>query len=335
MAILERVHLTLLQSVEQQGSLTAAARSLGLTQSALSHTVRKLELELGTRIWERKGRGLRLTSAGGYLLLVAQRLLPQIEHAEHVLGQIARGERGTLRIGMECHPCYQWLLRVVEPYLRSFPDVDLDVKQKFQFGGIGALFGHEIDMLVTPDPLRRKGLHFEPVFDYEQVLVVGHRHAFAGRRYVLPAELESETLITYPVEIERLDVYSQFLLPAGCVPKRHKVIETTDIMLQMVASGRGVAALPGWLVQEYEKKIRVVPVRLGRHGIAKQIHLGVRKADVAIDYVAAFTKLAHENGLSPVGFHRQNATDGATPWRKKILESTPTSRKLSRLRDRS
>jgi LysR family transcriptional regulator, regulator for metE and metH len=291
-AVLERVHLSLLREVQQQGSLTAAARKLGLTQSALSHTVRKLEQQLGTPVWEREGRGLRLTGAGTYLMALAQRLLPQLEHAELVVSQFARGERGTLRIGMECHPCYQWLLKVVDPYLRAYPDVDLDVKQKFQFGGIGALFGHEIDMLVTPDPLRRKGLHFEPVFDYEQVLVVAKKHPFAGRAYVSPAELEQETLITYPVEIERLDVYSQFLLPAGCVPKHHKTIETTDIMLQMVASGRGVAALPKWLVAEYRSHMRVVPVRLGRHGIAKQIFLGVRAADTAIDYVEAFMKLA-------------------------------------------
>jgi LysR family transcriptional regulator for metE and metH len=292
MSTLERIHLSLLREVQRQGSLTAAARSLGLTQSALSHTVRKLEQQIGTPVWGREGRGLKLTAAGDYLMALSQRLLPQLEHAEHVLRQFARGEKGTLRIGMECHPCYRWLLTVVEPYLRAFPDVDLDVKQKFQFGGIGALFAHEIDMLVTPDPLRRKGLHFEPVFDYEQVLVVAKAHPFAGRSYVVPAELEQETLITYPVEIERLDVYSQFLLPAGSVPKRHKMIETTDIMLQMVASGRGVAALPRWLVAEYQSKMRVVPVRLGRHGIAKQIFLGLRAADVAIDYISAFIKLA-------------------------------------------
>jgi LysR family transcriptional regulator, regulator for metE and metH len=289
---LERAHLALLREVDRQGSLTAAARALGLTQSALSHAVRKVENQLGIEIWEREGRGLRLTPAGRYLLALAQRLLPQLEHAELVLSQMARGERGTLRIGMECHPCYQWLLRVVEPYLKKWPDVDLDVKQKFQFGGIGALFAHEIDMLVTPDPLKRKGLTFEPVFDYEQVLVVGKDHPFAGRAYVVPAELEPETLITYPVEIERLDVYSQFLLPAGSVPKRHKVIETTDIMLQMVASGRGVAALPGWLVAEYQGKVKVVPVRLGRHGIQKQIFLGVRTSDAPIEYISAFIALA-------------------------------------------
>lgn len=292
MSALERVHLQLLREVQRKGSLTAAARALGLTQSALSHTVKKLEQQLGTDVWQREGRGLRLTPAGSYLLSLAERLLPQLEHAEQVLGQMARGERGTLRIGMECHPCYQWLLAIVEPFLQKFPDVDLDVKQKFQFGGIGALFAHEIDLLVTPDPLRKNGLSFEPVFDYEQVLVVGKEHPLARRTHVVPTDLERETLITYPVGIERLDVYSQFLLPAGASPRRHQVIETTDIMLQMVSSGRGVAALPGWLVAEYGSKLRVVPVRLGRSGIKKQIFLGVRATDVDIGYIAGFRKLA-------------------------------------------
>lgn len=291
-ARLERIHLTLLREVDRRGSLTAAAKTLGLTQSALSHAIKRAEQQFGTALWQKEGRGLRLTPAGSYLLALAQRLLPELDHAEHVVDQFARGERGTLRIGMECHPCYRWLLQVVEPYLRAWPDVDLDVRQKFQFGGIGALFDHEIDMLVTPDPLRRKGLQFEPVFDYEQVLVVSKQHPFAQRAYVVPAELEGETLITYPVEIERLDVYSQFLLPAGAVPKRHKVIETTDIMLQMVACDRGVAALPAWLVAEYQEKMPVVPVRLGRHGIPKQIFLGVRTPDLSIDFIDGFIKLA-------------------------------------------
>ncbi|MEG3064108.1 MAG: LysR substrate-binding domain-containing protein, partial [Comamonas sp.] len=70
--------------------------------------------------------------------------------------------------------------------------------------------------------------------------------------------------------------------------------ETTDIMLQMVASGRGVAALPRWLVEEYAAKMDVVPVRLGARGIAKQIFLGVREADTAIDYLRAFIELARK-----------------------------------------
>ena len=292
--MLERIHLAVLQEVEKQGSLTAAADKLCVTQSALSHSMKKLEQQLGTAIWLREGRSLRLTQAGQYLLAVAGRVLPQLDLAEERLRQFARGERGSLRIGMECHPCYQWLLKVVSPYLAAWPDVDVDVKQKFQFGGIGALLGYEIDVLVTPDPLHKPGLRFEPVFDYEQVLVVARGHALAQAPYARPGQLAQEVLITYPVATDRLDIYTQFLLPAGITPRRHKTIETTDIMLQMVASGRGVAALPRWLVQEYATRMDVVPVRLGPKGIAKQIHLGMREADLAIDYVQDFISQARK-----------------------------------------
>lgn len=290
--MLERIHLAIIQEVEKQGSLTAAADVLCVTQSALSHSMRKLEGQLGTLIWLREGRSLRLTQAGQYLLAVANRVLPQLDLAESRLQQFAQGERGTLRIGMECHPCYQWLLKIVSPYLAAWPDVDVDVKQKFQFGGIGALYGYEIDLLVTPDPLFKPGLHFEPVFDYEQVLVVGSEHALAGHRHVNPGDLVHEVLITYPVAVDRLDIYTQFLLPAGVSPHRHKTIETTDIMMQMVASGRGVAALPRWLALEYAEKMPVTAVKLGPQGIAKQIYLGARESELHTDYLQAFLALA-------------------------------------------
>ncbi|HYP82782.1 LysR family transcriptional regulator [Variovorax sp.] len=313
--MLERIHLSVVQEVEKQGSLTAAAEVLHVTQSALSHSMKKLEQQLGTDIWLREGRSLRLTQAGQYLLAVANRVLPQLQLAEERLRQFAQGERGTLRIGMECHPCYQWLLKIVSPYLAAWPDVDVDVKQKFQFGGIGALFGYDIDVLVTPDPLFKPGLKFEPVFDYEQVLVVAKNHALAGAAYVKPPQLTREVLITYPVDVERLDIYNQFLLPAGVTPRRHKTIETTDIMLQMVASGRGVAALPRWLVQEYADKHDVVPVRLGARGIAKQIFLGAREADTDIDYVRAFVELAR-HPVAPVPAKRRRAPGAGGSARK-------------------
>ncbi len=290
--MIERQHLAIVQEVERQGSLTAAADVLCLTQSALSHSMRKLERQLGTDVWLREGRSLRPTQAGRYLLALANRVLPQLALAEDRLRQFAQGERGTLRIGMECHPCYQWLLGVVAPYLAAWPDVDVDVKQKFQFGGIGALFGYEIDLLVTPDPLFRSGLVFEPVFDYEQVLVVRRDHPFARADHVLPPQLAQEVLITYPVPVERLDIFRQFLAPAGIAPRRHKTIETTDILLQMVASGRVVTALPRWLVDHYADRMEIAAVRLGPRGIAKQIFLGAREEDLGVDYLRAFIESA-------------------------------------------
>jgi len=288
MHYLERTHLEIIRAVERHGTMTAAAEAMHLTQSALSHSMRRLEDQLGVKLWHREGRRLEPTQVGTDLLDTANRLIPQFVHTEERLREFARGERGVLRIGMECHPCYQWLQKITAPYLRDWPLVDLDVKQAFQFGGIGALFAHEIDLLVTPDPFRKRGLWFEPVFDYEQVLVVGPEHPLKGEEYVLPRQLGDEVLFTYPVSAERLDIFTHFLTPSGRTVRRQKVVETTDMMLQMVACGRGVAALPRWLVEDFAAKYPVHAVRLGKKGVAKQIFLEIRKEDRELDYMRAF-----------------------------------------------
>jgi LysR family transcriptional regulator for metE and metH len=290
--MLERVHLIVVREVQKHGSLSAAAETLCLTPSALSHAIKKLEAQLGMDLWRREGRHLRLTQAGELVLAVANEVLPRLDLAEERLRQFARGGRGTLRIGIECHPCYRWLLKVVAPYLEAWPHVEVDVKQKVQFGGIEALSCYEVDLLVTPDPLLKPELRFEAVFDYEQVLAVGRAHALAGASHVMPEQLKDEVLITYPVATDRLDVYTQFLLPSAVTPRDQKTVENTDIMLQLVASRRGVAALPRWLVEEYSSQLGIVGLRLGKAGVFKQIFVGVREADAGIGYIAAFVELA-------------------------------------------
>lgn len=290
--MIERIHLRILREIERKGSLTAAAKTLHLSQSALSHAIGKLEARSGTVIWVREGRRIRLTDAGEHLLTAANRLLPQLERLDAVLAEHATGTRGSLRIGMECHPCYRWLLKIVEPYLREWPGVDIDVVQQFQFGGMAALFNHEIDILVTPDPMRKKGVNFAPVFDYEQVLAVAQSHPLAGRQRIAAEDLVDEVLFSYPVDTSRLDIYTHLLTPARCSPRRHKTVESTDIMLQLVAAGRGVAALPRWLVAEYGQRLPLTAISLGRQGISKQIHLGVRDGDRSLRHVAGFLELA-------------------------------------------
>ena len=290
--MLERVHLEILTAIKVHGTLTKAAGSLHLSQSALSHSIKKLEGQLGTNIWKKDGRNLRLTAAGERIQTLANRVLPQFSHTELLLKQIAKGEVGSLRIGMECHPCYQWLIRVIQPYLERWPDIDMDVKQEFQFGALGALLNYEIDVLITPDPLFKPQIDYIPVFDYEHKLVVSASHPLAKQDFILPEQLSEEVLFTYPVEPQRLDIFSQFLMPAKCTVKKHNIIETTEIMLQMVAAGRGVCALPGWLVDEYAKSMSIKSIRFGEKGISKQIFIGIRRDEQSIEYLNDFISQA-------------------------------------------
>ncbi|PWC55021.1 LysR substrate-binding domain-containing protein [Azospirillum sp. TSO22-1] len=294
--MLDRQLLSILREVDRLGSVTAAAGRLNVSQSALSHTVRKFEERTGVEIWMKKGRSLRFTQAGDYLLALAQRVLPQIEHAERVLADFASGQRGALRVGMECHPCQKWLMRMTAAYLARWPDVDFEVRTAFRFDGVAALLDNEIDLLITPDPIDLPEALFTPVFDYELVLVVQDAHPLAMRGVALPHDLLGEELITVPVSVERLDVYTRFLVPAHCQPRRHRTAETTDLMLQLVAAGRGVTVLPDWLVREEGSDLPVRTVRLGPDGIGKSIHLGIRRGEEGVEYIAGFLALAREMG---------------------------------------
>jgi len=126
------------------------------------------------------------------------------------------------------------------------------------------------------------------VFDFEQVLVVSHKNGLAKKATVQPADLADQTLITYPVNIDRLDIYSNFLRPSGVIPKKHKNIEATEIIMKMVESGRGVTAMPDWLANRYGQSHQVTALRMGEQGIQKKIYLGVRALDTEIDYIKFF-----------------------------------------------
>lgn len=294
--MLDRQHLSIIRQVVRSGGVTAAAEALSLSQSAVSHTIAKLEDFHGVKIWRRKGRGLQLTQAGEYLLALAERMVPELEHAERVLADMSRGCRGALRIGMECHPCEKWLMRVTGPYLAAWPDVDLKVRTAFRFDGVAALLAHEIDVLVTPDPVVIESLIFTPVFNYELLLAVAKSSALATKLEIRQEDLSDQELFTVPVGPDRLDIFTRFLIPAGCRPKRHTGIESTDLMLQLVAAGRGITVLPDWLIQSDAGDLPIVARPIGKNGLHKSINLGLRTEDISMDFMAGLISTArHTN----------------------------------------
>jgi len=293
--MIKRIHLEIVREVQRTGSLINAVDKLCLTQSALSHSISKLELKLGTDIWLRDGRNVRLTPAGELIYDLACRILPDMEHCEYMLEETAGGKRGILRIGMECHPCYRWLQSVISPFLKTWETVDIDIKQQFQFDGLTALRNADLDLLVTPDPVTTPRIDFLPVFDYELVLVLADDHRHATRAFIKPEDLLDEILFTYPVSMDRLDIYNYFLNPAGVIPHEQKPMESTEIMLQMVAAGRGVSALPRWLVTQYPEYRGLIMKPLGKKGVFKKIYLGIHENNLEIEYIQEFISMAREN----------------------------------------
>lgn len=264
--MLELRHLKTLHALREADSLVEAAERLHLTQSALSHQFKELEERLGMQLFVRKTKPVRFTSAGLRLLQLADSLLPQLRTAERDLARLAGGTAGRLHMAIECHSCFQWLMPTIDQFRDAWPEVELDLASGFSFAPLPALARGDLDLVVTADPIELPGITYVPLFTYEALLAVANQHALAGRPYVVPEDLERETLITYPVERDRLDVFTRFLDPADVEPAQVRIAELTVMMMQLVASGRGVCCLPNWALHEYSSRGYVTARRLGEKG---------------------------------------------------------------------
>lgn len=292
--MIEHSHLKIIQALDINGTLTEAANSLCLSQSALSHQIRYLEKKLSISLWQREGRTLRLTQAGRLLLDTAHQVLPVLLQTERTLKSYSEGQQGILRIGVECYPCYEWLTGVIGTFLKELPDVEIDIINKFKFSGLEGLLNHHIDVLITPDPVRRKEIKYIPLDEYEMVLVVSEQNPLAKLKRLDAEHLSDETLLTFPVPQERLDIMSQFMTPANIFPKQLKEIESIDLMIQMTSLNRGVCVLPEWLANNYCKKMSLKKIRIGKKGIHKELLIALRVNDQDIPYLKRFISFGKE-----------------------------------------
>ncbi len=292
-SVLELRHLATLQAIDEAGSLVEAAERLHVTQSALSHQLKDLEHRLGVALIVRRTRPIRFTTAGARVLALARQVLPQVKRTETELRRLADGQSGRLHIAIECHSCFQWLMPALDRFREAWPEVELDLSAAFSFTPQAALVRGDLDMVITSDPVDNEAVRYLPLFRYELVLAVARQSPLAAGRTVAPRALAEETLITYPVEHERLDVFTAFLDPAGVAPAALRTAELTPMMVQLVAAGRGVAALPNWALTEYLDLDLVRAVRLGDgEGVWRTLYAAVRDGDEQVPFIQEFMDTA-------------------------------------------
>lgn len=275
--MIELRHLKTLMALRDTGSLVEAADRLFLTQSALSHQLKDLEDRLDCTLFIRKTKPPRFTSAGRRLLNLADEAMPMFKLAERDIARLAGGEAGRLHICIECHSCFQWLVPCMDKYRGNWPEVELDITGGFNFAPLPALVRGDLDLVITSDPVDLPGITYVPLFRYEAMLAVGPQHSLAQQAFIQPSDLEEEVLIMYPVERDRLDIFTRFLDPSDVEPKEVRTAELTAMVVQLVASGRGVASLPNWSLAEYEPLNTVVAKSLGEHGLWATLYAAIRE----------------------------------------------------------
>jgi LysR family transcriptional regulator for metE and metH len=294
---LELRHLRTLTALRDSGNLATAAQQLYQTQSALSHQLKAIENYYSTPLFIRKSKPLRFTPLGERLLQLADEILPAVQSTEQALQQISGASHGRLHIAIECHACFDWLIPTMDSYRRQWSEVEMDLSTGFNYEPMPALKRGRVDLVITSDPQDSADIVYEPLFRYQALLVLANNHPLTAKKYIEPEDLRDQTLITYPVERSRLDVFNYFLAPAGIEPAMQRSAELTVMILQLVASGRGVAALPNWVLTEYLNNDYVTARPLGKDGIWSTLYAAIRKDDRQLAFIDAFLLRARETAF--------------------------------------
>ncbi|MEP3333672.1 LysR family transcriptional regulator [Sedimentitalea sp.] len=285
-------HLRTIKAIHDCGGLARAADQLNITQSALSHQIKGLEDQAGVELFIRRSKPMTLSAAGFRLLRLAEQVLPQVEATLSEFSNLRDGKTGRMHIAIECHACFEWLFPVLEGFRKNWHDVDVDIRPGLAFDALPALLKEEVDLVVSSDPEDLPGVTFIELFDYQAVFVASAAHPLARKPWVEAADFRGETLITYPVERSRLDVFSQLLIPAKVEPAAIRQVELTAVILLLVASNRGISVLPDWVVREVKYSSDYVTRPLTEKGVTRRLYAAVRSDEMNKPFMRDLIDLA-------------------------------------------
>lgn len=291
-------HLKTLLALREAGNLSRASQLLNVTQSALSHQLKLLEEHYGASVFERKSNPVSFTAPGQRLLKLADAVVPLVDDAERDLARLVSGASGAMRIAVECHTCFDWLMPVMDAFRARWPEVELDIVSGFHADPVGLLHQDRAEIAIVSElnETEEPEVAFMPLFSFEIVGLLPQGHALLGKPALEATDFADQTLITYPVPDDMLDLMRRVLIPEGISPAR-RTSELTVAILQLVASGRGIAALPLWAVKAYLDRGYVASQRIGNDGLTGRLYGAVPKRLSERPYVSEFVRLMRETSL--------------------------------------
>ncbi|GIU17942.1 LysR family transcriptional regulator [Shewanella colwelliana] len=295
--MIELRHLRTLVALKESGSLAGAAKKRFVTQSALSHQIKELETRINSTIFVRKSKPLSFTQEGTRLLNLAEEILPKVVETEIDLKNGLTDQISDLFVGIDCHSCFRWLMPVTEKFNQSFPHTNLELSSRHLFESLSALKQGQLDVVLTSDPIPDNDIAYLHLFDFEVKLLMANDHPLATLPYVTPSQLAGEPLITYPVPVDRLDIYRHFMEPAGVPVNKQIRCDLTAMLLQRVACKDGVAALPSWSINEAHG-LSLKAVKLGAEGLKRPLFGAYRRSSHQANVAQQWLSLVGQEGLS-------------------------------------
>ncbi len=223
--------------------LTQSAQNLFVTQSTLSHGLRQLEQELGVTLFDRLGRGLKLSQAGEEFRAYALRALREVEAGRMALAELDGLRSGRLTVG--AFPTFlNSVSATVAAFNRAHPGVAIEVRS-LRAGAIEQqLLGGALDLGVASHPTAHVDIETEHLFDERLLLVVGTGHPLAGRRSLAMPSLSGVALALLPHSFSMRRQIDEGLRQAGAVPDVQVEMEPVESLLSLCRHSHLASIVP-------------------------------------------------------------------------------------------
>jgi LysR family transcriptional regulator, regulator for metE and metH len=306
-------HLRMIEAIAATGSVTHAAETLHLTQSAVSHQLRGIEERLATPLFLRLGKKMVATAAGGRLLATARRVLHDLDTTEEEVRRLGSHQAGVLRVCAQCNTGYHWLPAVIEAFRRTHPDVDVSLAIDCTATPIAGLLDGRVDVAIVTERVRHQHVRVRPLFADEHAAIVAPDHPFARRPFISADDLARERLLLYASSPGDSFTIQRILRPAGVTAPRVSFVMLTEALLEMVKARLGVAVMQTWAVEPALRSGDVRAVRITPRGIRRQWSAATLAKMGRVPYVEAFIDLLARESLVSQRQHRVDTTRAARP----------------------
>jgi LysR family transcriptional regulator, regulator for metE and metH len=295
---LEIRHLKLVATIAETGSVTLAGNRLHLTQSALSHQLRDAEEQLGVSLFERRNGRMSVTPAGARLLQSATMVLGELDRAEKEIRECNGNgvPKGVLRLSTECYTVYHWLPPRLRLFQHKFPEVDFQLVIEATDSPFEALLDGKLDLAIVCGPIRNSKIRYTPLFEDEMFIIVPPGHRMSGKKYAQPQDFAGENLIIYPPK-EDSTLLQKFLMPNGIAPRKILEVMLTDVIIEMVRGGLGVAALARWAVAPQLDSGALVGLPFTEQGFRRTWSAAQLRHKRSPAYVEEFIRLLTEHPI--------------------------------------
>lgn len=231
------------------GSFTQTAKELHLTQSAISHTIKALEQDVGVPLFERVGKRVFLTQAGEQLRPAAERILRDMHDARTALEEIGAWGKGRLRVGASVTTCQYLLPTVLREFRQSFPDCALRIEPGDGPRMVELLRNNQVDLALMLQPAREAGLMFRRLFADELRVLVSPMHAWARAGRVGAEALRAETLIVYNKGSFTDTLLGEHLAAAGIELENTMELGSMEAIKELSKVGVGAGVLAPWIAR--------------------------------------------------------------------------------------